>query len=108
MTASKAAAVILPATVVALLLLGTRGRRQRRIVLVLVAVFLVGALGVMSVSEIGERMRSHLDHSETGVNVVGRSGAWLATLPMLADHPIAGIGFGAIVGTVSSVHRPIN
>jgi O-antigen ligase len=50
---------------------------------------------LMRRTELGDRVREFLDMAGGGIGELGRVTAWKASLPMVSDFRIAGVGFGA-------------
>jgi len=94
-TASKAAAVLLGATLAVLALIACKGWRQRSAVLLgvlsLVGLFSAG----LRYLPLGERIRDFVDVTGGQVSEVDRLVAWNASTAMMKDYVVTGSGFGS-------------
>lgn len=94
--ASKAAAALLTLGLVVLLLAGVRSARARLAGSAAALVLLAGALLVLSGSHLAERVGVLVARSQGGQTLGVRGASWEATLEIVRDYPLAGVGFGAL------------
>jgi len=94
-TASKSSAVLLTLALSLVCVLALSSLRQR--LLLLLGISGLGAVCWFGLQQtaLGARIQQFLDITAGGYGDVGRIVAWKASLPMLADYPLTGIGFGA-------------
>ena len=97
LAASKMAAVLSVAVLVVLILLGLRTGRARLIAVLATAVILGGlAIGLRN-TELAQRIDDFSSATAGNLGQYERVVVWKAALPMVADYPLTGVGFGAFV-----------
>jgi O-antigen ligase len=104
-TASKAAALLTLVSVAVLLLFAVRRWRQRLIVLASVLVLGAGVAALLRFVPLGDRMRDFLEASGGSVSQVDRVVTWRASLEMMRDYALTGVGFGSF-GDVFPAYLP--
>ena len=77
------------------LICATNLRYWRRWLSLLAVMSVCGVIVVSNGAGISERVVASIMRADRDEGIVWRQGVWRATLPMVRDHPLAGIGLGA-------------
>ena len=105
LAASKMAAALLVVVLLVLLLFGLRTVRARMIG-VLAAVILAGLTLGLTNTELAQRFDDFSSASAGSLGQYERVVVWKAALPMVADYPLTGVGFGAFSQVFTSYVPP--
>lgn len=93
--ASKAAAAFMIVSLTLLVILASKGARNRIWVIGgVVATWAIGAIAI-SLTRLGDRVQEYLQTTGANLDQVDRVVAWKAAVPMLKDYWLTGSGFGS-------------
>ena len=105
MAASKMAAALIGLGLLVLVMAGLRTVRTRLLALVAAVVLCAAAYFGIGGTELGQRLDDFSLASAGNLGQYERIVAWKAALPMVADYPLTGVGFGAF-GQVFTAYVP--
>ncbi len=106
LAASKMAAALMVAAILLLILFGLQTVRSRMIAVLAAAVILTGLAVGLRNTELVQRIDDFSSATAGNLGQYERVVAWNAALPMVADYPLTGVGFGAFGHVFNSYVPP--